>query len=289
MSQFVPGVGPVIPASGGGGGGSAGVLWKPGAPSGNGQYATWAEVYAVIQATPGRVVVFTDGSLALPVIPAGLYDLGSRVMLEPSAPKFSLRGPPLSCAVSLSDGAVLHNLLSITESLRLIGNQTTAPCLTFGANSTLQISTGALLENLGSRPMIDVDSILAISMRYGGTLNGNVPLFHVLDGALLALSFFSGPFLINDFLSGTPLSSLVWLHDNSVDLLPQSGFLGSLIFDARKSLTSQDDPAMGDTASRPSGPAPYGPRLGQMYFDTTIGFPVWYNGSIWVDASGAPA
>lgn len=27
--------------------------------------------------------------------------------------------------------------------------------------------------------------------------------------------------------------------------------------------------------------------VGQMYFDTTLGTPIWYNGSGWVDSAGA--
>jgi len=27
-------------------------------------------------------------------------------------------------------------------------------------------------------------------------------------------------------------------------------------------------------------------QIGQFYFDTTLGYPVWYNGSKWVNASG---
>lgn len=40
----------------------------------------------------------------------------------------------------------------------------------------------------------------------------------------------------------------------------------------------------GATASRPAAPA-----AGWMYFDTTIGKPVWYDGSGWVDATGTTA
>jgi hypothetical protein len=41
-------------------------------------------------------------------------------------------------------------------------------------------------------------------------------------------------------------------------------------------------PASGDTASRPVARL----AVGQFYFDTDLGFPVWWNGTDWVDASG---
>lgn len=40
----------------------------------------------------------------------------------------------------------------------------------------------------------------------------------------------------------------------------------------------------GVTGSRPTSSI-----LGQYYFDTTIGYPVYWNGSTWVDATGTPA
>ena len=40
-------------------------------------------------------------------------------------------------------------------------------------------------------------------------------------------------------------------------------------------------PASGQTASRPTDP-----RSGQMYFDTTIARPIWWDGSKWINASG---
>jgi hypothetical protein len=42
-------------------------------------------------------------------------------------------------------------------------------------------------------------------------------------------------------------------------------------------------PLYGPTTSRPPMPA-----VTQMYFDTTLGEPVWWTGATWVDAVGAP-
>jgi len=36
------------------------------------------------------------------------------------------------------------------------------------------------------------------------------------------------------------------------------------------------------TANRPVGPA-----LGQRFFDTTLGIPIWFDGTNWVDATGS--
>ena len=41
--------------------------------------------------------------------------------------------------------------------------------------------------------------------------------------------------------------------------------------------------AAGATADRPAA----GLYVGQYYFDTDLGIPIWYDGTNWVDASGA--
>jgi hypothetical protein len=41
-------------------------------------------------------------------------------------------------------------------------------------------------------------------------------------------------------------------------------------------------PPSGTTADRPTGRL----QVGQYYFDTTIGRPIWYNGTNWINASG---
>lgn len=38
----------------------------------------------------------------------------------------------------------------------------------------------------------------------------------------------------------------------------------------------------GETAARPLSPLTY-----EMYFDTDLGLPIWYDGADWVDATGA--
>lgn len=40
----------------------------------------------------------------------------------------------------------------------------------------------------------------------------------------------------------------------------------------------------GASAQRPSAP-----EVGQVFFDTSLGYPIWYNGSIWVTSGGAAA
>ena len=49
-----------------------------------------------------------------------------------------------------------------------------------------------------------------------------------------------------------------------------------------KFLTVISTPQNGATADRPTQNL----QVGQFYFDTTLGYPIWYDGTDWVDSSG---
>ena len=42
-------------------------------------------------------------------------------------------------------------------------------------------------------------------------------------------------------------------------------------------------PNSGKTTERPTAKL----QIGQFFFDTTLGYPIWYNGTKWVNASGS--
>ena len=50
-------------------------------------------------------------------------------------------------------------------------------------------------------------------------------------------------------------------------------------------LVAISTPQNGETADRPTQNL----QIGQFYFDTTLGYPVWYDGTDWVDATGTVA
>jgi hypothetical protein len=47
-------------------------------------------------------------------------------------------------------------------------------------------------------------------------------------------------------------------------------------------LVAISTPQNGTTANRPTQNL----QVGQFYFDTTLGYPIWYNGTVWKNASG---
>ena len=61
-----------------------------------------------------------------------------------------------------------------------------------------------------------------------------------------------------------------------------SGMTPQEIGDAIKLAVTSQQKSGSITASRPASPDNY-----QFHFDTTLNKPIWYNGSAWVDATGA--
>jgi hypothetical protein len=50
----------------------------------------------------------------------------------------------------------------------------------------------------------------------------------------------------------------------------------------QQAINTLSTPSAGTTALRPST----GLLVGQFYFDTSLGIPIWWNGTNWVDATG---
>ena len=46
------------------------------------------------------------------------------------------------------------------------------------------------------------------------------------------------------------------------------------------------NPSSGTTAQRPVSTTQIPLAIGQFYYDTTLGIPIWYNGTVWKNASG---
>lgn len=49
-------------------------------------------------------------------------------------------------------------------------------------------------------------------------------------------------------------------------------------------VSSFNYPQQGTTALRPAAQQ----QVGDTYFDTTLGIPIWWNGTIWVNSAGTP-
>jgi len=79
-------------------------------------------------------------------------------------------------------------------------------------------------------------------------------------------------------------SGLVFADEATLPMI--SGAINSVLITkeyADVNYTGSAAPLYGNSASRPTGTVP----TGTMYFNTDLGFPMWYNGTWWVNATGA--
>lgn len=72
-------------------------------------------------------------------------------------------------------------------------------------------------------------------------------------------------------------------YENEPPLVPVDGSGLTLVYGTPPtSVLRGIQLSSGITADRPASPL-----TGCMYFDETLGYPIWYNGTIWVDSTGA--
>lgn len=62
-----------------------------------------------------------------------------------------------------------------------------------------------------------------------------------------------------------------------------SAFVDAILGLYQRIANAWNNPDFGATADRPALML----SVGQVYFDTTLGIPIWWNGVAWVDATGS--
>lgn len=257
---------------------AAQIVWNPVAAPEPGQYGTWAEVYAAIQGTTGLVDVYIDTSVNTAVIPVGTYDLEGRVTFT------GLRSSPSVGVLELFDGAVLNDVLGFRGPLGIRTNQTLAPALTFSTPATLWLFDNAIFDNQGAVPMIDRNNqYLRINVRNGAGFDGNTPMLSAENVGTYAILGYGAPLLPDDMAADDGTGSILFQGDSTLILPTFAAFTGA-VTDTRESRADRLFPSSGATVDRPTDAF-----TGQMYFDETLGTPIWWTGAAWVDSAGAPA
>lgn len=273
------------PEPGGRGGSSIGggnaILIDPSLPSAGNRFRTWAEAYAIVQASNAPI----DIACAVQTIPvpAGVYDMKGGSL-------FSVQfGFGAGTLVTLADGAVLKNLLSI-EGLELRGNSNTQTSLVWdqvATEASMKITFGATLANRGSHAMVEIapngfgDFAVINQSRVSAEPD---PVFAIGDSGQLFVDVTLGGTgnFSNNFVSGPGTATLAYFHDGSMQspLPTNGGFSGTVT-------NTPIQGVGGTTADRPTGDL----NIGTAFFDTTIvpARPVFWNGTAWVDATGTPA
>lgn len=144
-----------------GGGAGGGATWNPGAPDDPAYATTWDQVMERFAESAGefRVSLDTSGGGAF-TIPAGTYDLESRLQLSRPAPAEG------QVTVTMADGAVLRNLAGIYRNITLDMNPTAAPALELDHLRSIEFDLGVILRNSGSYAALEVGAGETVGLEF---------------------------------------------------------------------------------------------------------------------------
>jgi hypothetical protein len=288
-----------VDMSGGGGvppgqASTSAIIYRPGVPTAEPAVATWAEVATAITKADGAITVFVDSTHAPAHVPAASGVTSCQGATTLAAYNNQVGSAPFLCVdvLTIDDGATLDRIARIVGFLAVLCDSKTTPSLTFnqtaGSSDALLCNDCALSTTLTATiPACEVTGLLSIGARdiVLGQAGTAAPMFHLHAGGTLSLSVFenwSGVAPIDTGAVTGPIgSTLAFAHDASYPLTTFPGFLGTVNAVDRSDLAQWVRPSADVTANRPAAP---NVALGQMFFDTTLGSPVWWNGAAWVSA-----
>lgn len=262
--------------------------FQPGGVSDNGTLATWAEVQAVAAAATGPWTLFIDNSLAAAEVPAG------------STTNFNFYcnidfTNPQTGELTIKDTGLIQNIGSI-RGAGIICESLTTHAIEMTSASRLVLREGGTIRTLAGTTVPALrwfGGFAVIASLEAGSLDNDangqtIPVVDfVVDGGTYILAMIvniqpSGSAFRPNCVQSGASSILLVLHDSCDRLGPQPAFLGFVVFNPIASSNNLVW-ANGNTASRPSFAA-----VGHMFYDTSLGIPIWYTGTIWIDAAGNP-
>lgn len=265
--------------------GIASIVWRPGVPSSGSAVATWAEVAALISANQGALTVFIDPRFGVPHVDA-VTDCFAATRFAP----FSLSPSSGVNEIVIDDGAQLINPAVFAGNMNVHGTPTLLNSVSMTIGSPLFVREGAAFtQDAGSTLSFVQNTNVGfgqVVLLEGAVFMNNEPTIPMVD--TVANGFFVLATVLT-FLQPVPSTmmggglggSLFWLTDSTIVQNQQTFYLGTQI-NQRTSLQGAIQPESGGTGARPT----YSLQVGQMYFDTDLGIPIWYNGANWVNASG---
>jgi hypothetical protein len=253
----------------------SGLVWRP---DGLGDVRTWAEVMAVVSALKTPLTVYVPQPAITYSIPAGNYDTKNLNLEAPLNPNAIV-------TVQIEDGALLRNLGGIGGAMVLRGASNTT-CLAYdGDFGFLRLHEFARISNSTVTPMLQLTAGNTMAFYFEELAAADGPVVNATGGILGILVSEQALEITDDFATGAAPAAVGYIHDGSITFPALVGF-GNTI-----NLPMGQDGGYGPAAFRPQGlfqPV----KTGCAYWDTSLlpapGKMIWYNGTVWVDATGTP-
>jgi hypothetical protein len=256
--------------------GSGALVWRP---DGLGNVRTWAEVMAVVSVSKAPITVYVPQPIITYSIPAGNYNTKGLNFEAPFNPNAIV-------TVQIEDGALLRNLGGIGGAMVLRG-ASNATCLAYdGDFGFLRLHSFARISNSTVTPMLQLTAGNTLAVYFEELAAADGPIVNATGGILGILVSEQALEIADDFATGSAPAAVGYIHDGSITFPALVGF-GSTV-----NLPMGQDGGYGPFAFRPVGlfqPV----KTGCAYWDTSLlpapGKMIWYDGTQWVDATGAPA
>jgi len=272
---------------------------------------SWATIYASILAHAGTAIVMVEPDAVPRLVTAGPTNLDNAAFVGLPV------SPNTSVAVDLEDGVVLgpggglrsQNVLwrPLCTGTRLIGAGPSCS-FDFDGGGMIGWTDPSATNPIRLDPGGNKIRLINATLSGAGMPPGN-PLAVVSGGGSLDILAVAGSEIGDHTLGGGVFASALVTLDASVTVSPTffAGFIGvsTAYLDDATGVAYDDTlvtpPTLGASSTQaaldalkalsvpPSGATgarPLGPVVGQPYFDTSLGLPVWWNGADWIDAAG---
>lgn len=204
----------------------------------------------------------------------GAWGTGSTLLIDDGIQLLNIRS--LKNLTINCQGTALSSIVASTgiELSAVILYMQSVPAIevTPGESPSITISDGfTLIRSNFAIPVISMSGSTALSLKLTDAGEYSFSYYPPISGSTIP-NLFGG--LVTDTVN-------VW-HDDSIGVLYNPAFLGTL---GVETLLSQDiglSLNTGVSGSRPSNSL----QVGQRFFDTGLNIPIWWNGTVWVNASG---
>lgn len=259
------------------------ITWGP-----NGDVQHWEDVVDFINASTSPVDIYalTEGT------PLQITNTGSPVEMHNSRFIGNNYGDFFFNILEIQDGVLLRNMggsegalvLRSLSSSKVFENDPHG-----GGPAIYFMNFNAVYQNMGTAPMIEIpdNEFVVFGLRGGGVTSGTPgqPIVNLGNSSLCLVGLREGiQTLYDEFISG-PASSMAGIsHDGTIPFpIPTFPLFAGTVLNLPVGVVGG------------SGPTSFRPTTGFSslsegctYYDTDITTPIWWDGSVWLDASGTP-
>ena len=269
---------------------SGSIIFRPGVVSTGNAVATWAEIQKAIAATTGALTVLVDDSTAAAIVPASgtmVTNCKGAVTIAPYNAKIIT-----PTQLEVADTAQLLNLAAVEGTIVLLCDSVTVSSLNFsystpsafefGSGATIRLKAGASIAPIVVPNGEEFYLASSDGATFDNSASSTVPIVSLL-GTAQFVHYAIGGFTFGAApVTGGGSSSWIISHDNTVSTPPLGLFTGTFT-ETRLSLAVQTLPSQGVSTGRPANP-----KIGQSYFDTTVGSTLWWSGTAWIASLAGP-